>query len=121
MNKKIIELRATISDALSARAILAKNNALYKGDYSFNDYVYFPKSASSLAQYARIRVYEKNNHPPRDEKVVLTIKDHIGNMLKKDSYKCIKLAQPGIDHDFKCFSFWLKISFRQLSNFCGRY
>ncbi len=95
---KAVELRATIPSIEQARESLSGANAIYKGNYSFKDYIYFPKDSAHKASYARIRVYKKSQW--KHKEVVLTIKAGDREVLHKSEYETLDEAKQVIDGDF---------------------
>ena len=55
-----IEIRAIIHDSLNAQADLVREQAIYQGDYAFNDYIYSncDSSGGLNDEFFRIREYE---------------------------------------------------------------
>lgn len=72
-----IEIRAVIHSSLSVRAVLMRENAIYQGDYAFNDHIYSDlNSYKNLNdEFFRIREYQITRWQQKSVVAVYKIRD----------------------------------------------
>lgn len=90
-----VELRATIQDSEKIRLILKNQQAVYKGDYAFTDYIYSDGNFDNLNDgYFRIRDYHITKWKQKAVAVIHKIRDPLqGDHRTQFKHECDSLEE----------------------------
>jgi hypothetical protein len=74
---EVVEIRAIIHNSIKARTILMSENAIYQGNYAFNDYIYSDLNSNKNLndEFFRIREYQITRWQQKSVVVVHKIRD----------------------------------------------
>ena len=107
-----IEIRAIIHDSLKTRAALLHEQAIYQGDYAFNDYIYSNQdSRGSLNdEFFRVREYKISRWKHKPVVAIHKVRNPQGEshkILCKEEYDTLTQAEQQIPPSFskKCSFF----------------
>lgn len=100
----IVEMRAEVDSIEKTQLKLQALKAVFKGDYSFKDYIYHPKGShyDLNAEFMRMRVYQKTNWDQKNVELMHKKRaKHLGGEVvrKKWAFDTMEDAAPYlIDH-----------------------
>jgi len=97
------EVRAFISDIAEAQKKLSLLNALFKGEYEFKDYIYFPQDREFdlNKEFMRLRVYQKTQWDQKAVELSYKVKSDpgvSGNLKLKKQFDLMEEADPSSLH-----------------------
>lgn len=108
--RSCFEVRAFISDVDQIKEKLSHYHAVFKGNYSFKDYIYYPndREFDLNKEFVRLRTFQKTNWNQKPVELVYKLKtfsDRSGSTQFKKQFDCLENAIDFLNNYKLAFSY----------------